>query len=136
MEITTCCVCGVQFGMPAYLDKKLRETHKSFYCPNGHSQSYTGKSEAEKRAERAERDLRWERGRREQAERDVKCAQRKVKKLTKEKEHAQSRAAHGACPCCHRNFKQLRRHMKAKHPEFVEEADKKRCPSGKRKRQS
>jgi chemotaxis response regulator CheB len=39
--------------------------------------------------------------------------------LTKTKK----RVANGVCPCCNRTFKQLARHMKAKHPEFVGAVD-------------
>jgi hypothetical protein len=49
-----CCACGVLFGIPNRMQKRLRESHDSFYCPNGHSQSYVGKSEATKARERAE----------------------------------------------------------------------------------
>jgi hypothetical protein len=39
IEITyqTCINCGVAFGLPSALDKKLQETHRDFYCPNGHA---------------------------------------------------------------------------------------------------
>lgn len=36
----------------------------------------------------------------------------------KKKEQLETRAANGVCPCCHRTFKQLARHMKTKHPDF------------------
>ena len=36
-----CCDCGVLFSVSSNLDVKWRETQKRFYCPNGHSQSYT-----------------------------------------------------------------------------------------------
>lgn len=42
----TCCNCGVLFAMPSDLQARLlQEAEKgSFYCPNGHSQHYLGKS--------------------------------------------------------------------------------------------
>jgi hypothetical protein len=45
-------------------DNRLRETHQEFYCPNGHKQWYTGKTEAEKLKEelkKKERALKRER---------------------------------------------------------------------------
>jgi protein gp37 len=39
--------------MPADFRRRRLEDHKSFYCPSGHGQSYTGKSDVEKERERA-----------------------------------------------------------------------------------
>jgi hypothetical protein len=36
-----CITCGVVFFLPETLDKHVRDTGQSFYCPNGHAQSYT-----------------------------------------------------------------------------------------------
>lgn len=36
-----CCACGCSMFMPAEVVSKLRETKKTFYCLNGHAQSYT-----------------------------------------------------------------------------------------------
>ena len=49
-----CCICGVIFAMPKELnDSKLCgcET-ESFWCPNGHKQHYTGKSDGQKLEEK------------------------------------------------------------------------------------
>ena len=46
LEIISCCVCGVMFGLTEEFNSSLRETLKLWYCPNGHSQSYLGKSMA------------------------------------------------------------------------------------------
>ena len=40
----------------------------------------------------------------------------------KELHSVKARVAHGVCPCCNRTFKQLARHMKTKHPDYVEAA--------------
>lgn len=42
----TCCVCNCIFMLPADLLVHLKRNKQSFYCYNGHSQSYT-KSTAE-----------------------------------------------------------------------------------------
>ena len=42
-----CCHCGVIFGVPEICGKNYRKTKQTFYCPNGHGQSYT-ESEAER----------------------------------------------------------------------------------------
>ena len=36
-----CCNCGVIFGINSRLHRNLKETKRTFYCPNGHGQSYT-----------------------------------------------------------------------------------------------
>lgn len=43
-EVIECCNCHVQFCVTQEHQSKLLETKKTFYCPNGHPQSYTGKS--------------------------------------------------------------------------------------------
>lgn len=107
LKTTTCCVCGTPFAIDAYLYGKLFENHNDFYCPNGHSQHFTGKTEAEK--------LREELARKEQAfSRELNQrleAERQLNRLKK-------RVGNGTCPCCKRSFSNLHRHMKTKHPEF------------------
>jgi hypothetical protein len=49
-----CCKCGVIFGLNQNLNKHLKESKDSFYCPNGHSQAYV-KSTADRLAEELER---------------------------------------------------------------------------------
>lgn len=35
-----CCTCGMVFAIPDFLQRQLKENHRTFYCPNGHSQCY------------------------------------------------------------------------------------------------
>lgn len=49
--IVQCCQCGCHFGVIAEADRSNKEHKYTFYCPNGHPQSYT-KSRAETLAER------------------------------------------------------------------------------------
>lgn len=39
--VQNCCSCGIAFAVPLSLDKQRRDDGLAFYCPNGHSQSYT-----------------------------------------------------------------------------------------------
>lgn len=48
MDIIICCNCHVPFAVPRELDQALQRCHNTFYCPKGHAQSYTGKSDLEK----------------------------------------------------------------------------------------
>ena len=128
----TCYKCGITFAAPEHFFEKRHQDHATFYCPNGHPQHFSAKTPEQRRIECLESDISWLQRRRAEEERTRKCAERRVRKLTKEKERAEASAAAGACPCCHRNFKQLRRHMRAKHPEFVERVNKERCRKQKR----
>lgn len=102
--------CGISFAVPSWWAKGKRETHAYFYCPNGHSQHFTG--------ETAEEKLRRENARLIQRQAmlldEKAAAERKAKRLER-------RAAGGTCPCCKRTFANMSRHMKHKHPEFVSE---------------
>ena len=40
----TCCNCKISFWITKGHDQELSESKKSFFCPNGHSQSYVGES--------------------------------------------------------------------------------------------
>jgi len=50
-----CAQCGVVFSMPEQLEEKRRADHGEFYCPNGHSNYFPGKTKQEKEIERLER---------------------------------------------------------------------------------
>lgn len=47
----TCCNCYVPFWIEEEHNEELKRTKATFYCPNGHPQSYVGKSDKEKAAE-------------------------------------------------------------------------------------
>lgn len=101
-EEIECCNCGIHFAVPSFYRLKLRETHNTFYCPNGHAQSYPAKTEAEKLKEQLIR---------ERAEHDQTRADRDAKSKQLH------RVAAGVCPCCNRTFRNLQKHMQTKHKE-------------------
>ena len=118
MDTLNCTGCGIHFGMPdGYLDNR-RSDKKNFYCPNGHSMSYT-ESEADcLRRERnrlkqqvAQRDdaIREYIEQRDAAERTASAYKGQVTRL-------KNRSKAGLCPCCNRHFTNLERHMASKHP--------------------
>ena len=112
-----CCTCGITFGLLDSWDDRLRESHQTFYCPNGHSQSYRGENEAEKlrkELEEAQRHLEWQRNVAKNARIQQTRAQNKLKRITK-------RLNAGVCPHCNRTFKQLAAHMHNKHHDLVHE---------------
>ena len=53
LEPIECCNCAVIFGVPPQWNINRRETKQTFYCPNGHPQSYT-KSDADRLREQLE----------------------------------------------------------------------------------
>lgn len=105
-------------------DRRL-EDHKAWYCPNGHAQSYTGKTEAEKLRERLEREeARAERLRIqvEHARAETDRQKRKLAAAKGQATKAKNRAAKGVCPHpeCKRSFVDVARHVKTCHPELVD----------------
>ncbi len=115
--------CGVSFAVEDGFDSRRREDHQSFYCPNGHSMSYQGKTELQKAEERAERLQRQVEAR----EADIRTEQRRL--ANERKAHAatkgqltktKKRVANGVCPCCNRHFVNVERHMAHQHPDLFE----------------
>lgn len=114
-----CAECGIEFAAPSSYVKNRREDHKSFFCPNGHSLSYKGKSEVDRLREllaSKERDIEWQRSCRERAEKYASAMKGQVTKI-------KNRVGNGVCPCCNRSFTNLQRHMHTKHPDFKSETE-------------
>lgn len=114
-ERMECCVCGTVFWMSGSTYRNARENGANFFCPNGHSQSYT-----KSRVAVLEEQLERERKRREWAEKNQKSAARALTAQRGENTKLRKRIAGGACPCCKRSFQNLARHMKTKHPKFAD----------------
>lgn len=104
--VTVECVCGIAYAIPAELHKSaLRDKSKhTLWCPLGHQWHYSGKTDAEK-LQAAEAQL--------VAARDQLDAERKAHARTRK------RVANGVCPCCHRSFVNVKRHMENKHPDYA-----------------
>ena len=115
----TCSECHIPFAITRDHQDRLRSKRATFYCPNGHTQWYPGKTEAEKvreemqaKLDEANRLREWERQQRILADKAEKAAKKKLKTQT-------IRINAGVCPYCHRTFKQLAAHMKCKHEEIT-----------------
>jgi hypothetical protein len=107
MEVEDCCVCGIPFAMSADYIMRKRETQDTFYCPNGHGQSY---SESEADILRASLGA---------AKDQLAAANLRVNRLKEESRRQRVRASNGVCPCCNRSFVNLARHMAGQHPRYV-----------------
>ena len=102
VEFADCCCssCGITYYVPENWQRKRRQDHANFFCPNGHSQYYPQETDAEKYKRKSETladQVRMEREQREKVERQL------------------ARVQKGVCPKCNRSFKALERHMKSKH---------------------
>jgi len=107
MVVETCLTCGMLFAFSADVAKRFRDTHIGFLCPRGHSQYYPAKSDAEILREK----LATEQAKLANAQFAQMVAEKKAKRLER-------RAKNGVCPCCHRQFVSVARHMKSKHPDY------------------
>jgi hypothetical protein len=116
-EREQCRNCGINYLVPTAKIKGCKEDAGNwFYCPNGHKWHFS-ESEADK--------LRRERDQLKQAQArilDEKWeAEETARKATDALKRHKKRAAAGSCPCCKRTFGDMARHMKTKHPDFVEQ---------------
>jgi len=87
--IEECIECGTKFGMTRTYHDWVKENKKAFYCPNGHSMSYS-KSEADRlRDIIAEKDRSLAYFRKLEAERNEaakqKLAEKQAKRAAKKK---------------------------------------------------
>lgn len=120
MRLQTCCysACGLSFAVPKTWDDAKRNDHSSFYCPNGHIQSYAGKSDAERargEAEAARNALAGERARHDQTRAELATKERERAAQAGAKTRLLNRIKGGVCPNCNRHFDALKRHMDSKH---------------------
>lgn len=123
-EVIACCSCAMRFAVPHKWQAEREQDHVTFFCPNGHPQSYVGETDAEKF--RRERDRLAQRI----AQRDDEIAQwkatadeqaRQRAEVEKRLKRVAKRTSAGTCPCCNRTFSALARHMQTKHPAFIAE---------------
>lgn len=65
----SCCDCRITFWITQKHNKELLRCHNLFYCPNGHGQNYTGKTEAQKAKEERNMYKQWYNSQKEESER-------------------------------------------------------------------
>jgi hypothetical protein len=118
LEALSCANCGVLFAAPEHMLDKRRDNHETFYCPSGHSNYFPDESQAEKykRLFNAEKDRRAQvQARADQTQASLSATRGVVTKQRKKLE----RVSKGICPCCNRSFRDLKRHMQTKHPDYA-----------------
>lgn len=119
--IETCCNCQVIFGMHAPTYDLRRNDKKSFYCPNGHAQHYTGESEIQKLEKQLANERQyhqWTKTNLDEARRERDTAKKSAYSFKGKLNSVKRRVANGVCPCCNRTFQNLHNHMKKQHPHF------------------
>lgn len=112
-----CYLCACAFAIPTSLYDRRCEDHGDFWCPNGHRQHFTGKSSAERLREQLDDAYKYANS--IASERD--SAERSARALRGHLTRQKRRAVAGVCPCCHRTFQQVSRHMANKHPDYLTE---------------
>jgi hypothetical protein len=126
----TCCNCGVLFAWPQELQQKALEERgprgRSFYCPNGHAQHFTGKTEEEKLREQLEakqRSLEWSWRENERVRDQRDCAERSAAAYKGHVTRLRNRISNGVCPVadCKRSFINVRRHIATMHKDWAHE---------------
>jgi len=109
-----CCNCGVPFAMTEDFRRRRLNDRKSFYCPKGHGQSYTGKTEVQKLKDQLslkQDQLNVQTGR-------AMILENQLDDIAKTYKRVRERIKNGVCPCCNRTFENLLNHMKSEHPDF------------------
>lgn len=120
-EVEHCCSCGMAFAMTTDFQKRRLDDRKSFYCPAGHSQYYSGKTEAQKlRDKLKERDREVEAANRlaEQQRQAAYEQRQRAASISRSYQKVRERVRNGVCPCCNRTFENLARHMATKHADY------------------
>jgi hypothetical protein len=115
LAVHRCGSCGIVFAFEEEFDTTRRRDHASWYCPNGHSFSYTGPSDVEK----LRSELEEERQRRKAARDLLDHEQRSHAATRGHLTRTKKRIAAGVCPCCNRSFAQLSRHIATQHPDYL-----------------
>lgn len=114
-EVLRCRNCGMAFAMTTEFQRRRSNDHKEFYCPAGHSQYYTGLTEAQKLKDQLERECQQ----RKAAEARASMAAHERDRIAKAHSTMRQRVVNGVCPCCNRTFQNLLNHMRTEHAEFV-----------------
>lgn len=126
-----CCNCGMLFAVTRDFQVRKINDKTRFYCPNGHTQSYVGQTDAQKQRERAdklererdneiksrERYQEWLRTEREQH----KGTERRLAATKGVVTRQKNRSKAGVCIVdgCHRHFQDLQAHMHTEHPDVA-----------------
>lgn len=125
VNVGGCNECGVPVLLECEFHKARENDHKNFYCPNGHPLHYPQETVEEKlRKELAQKEkfLQNAQKRTEWVEQDAKRARERADAAERSRAAYKgqlTRVKNGVCPCCRRNFQNLKKHMATKHPGYM-----------------
>jgi hypothetical protein len=126
LVVEHCCSCGVAFGMTQAMHRDCRRRSqasphetRTFYCPNGHPQSYIG----ENVEQRLRDELKWQQERNAALDDIVKSERRSHAATKGQLTKTRKRVGDGVCPCCNRSFASLAAHMASKHPDYAQPSE-------------
>lgn len=109
--VVTHCWCGIALAIPSNLHRIAHESKHDVYCPLGHVFTFGDTFEERLKRERQ----------RHEATRDLLAAEERSHSATRgHLTRTKRRVAAGVCPCCHRHFANVQRHMVTKHPDYTE----------------
>jgi hypothetical protein len=126
MSAGKCCQCGCHVWLtPSHYQAAMEGRSKiPFHCGYGHQQHFCDEDDAFTKLQRERNRLVQQMAEREDRIAQLTRLNDKVsgenKKLQAEAKKTKRRISHGTCPCCHRTFSQLAKHMTIKHPEYVQ----------------
>ena len=111
LEQIECCNCSMVFALSVEFANRRRRDHKRWFCPQGHGQSWSQKSDVEKEREQT----RIARQQRETARRSAAAIKGHRTKILR-------RLTAGVCPIesCTETFGTVGQHVLAEHPSIVE----------------
>lgn len=123
-----CPTCGIVYAIPTTMvESAYAKGNRKivWHCPNGHELGYNGESKEAKAKRTAEREAEYAKNRAARLAADLEQTRAHLHgqkslatRMKNERNVARERAAAALCPCCNRSFKQLRRHMASKHPNY------------------
>ena len=121
LVLVTCCECGTVFGVQALMhQRKLVEMGQTFYCPNGHTQTYgeglMGKLKKQLAQEAKKREI--VETRLHETREEVERQERRVSAYKGQVTKTKNKIARGVCPCCDTYFENLHTHMSEAHPDY------------------
>ena len=117
LTVVGCGHCYMDFAVPQSFLARRKQDGKTFYCPDGHKMSYGSESDNEK----LRRQLRSYEARIVHAQDQRIAAERSAAAYKGQVTKIKKRVANGVCPCCHRTFSNLARHIEGQHPEWQEQ---------------
>jgi hypothetical protein len=119
---TTTCWCGIRHAIPSELYDFVKQQHENgskqrgIYCPLGHTWIFAGEGEADRLRVQVQRERQ-----RVAATRSLLAHEERSHAATRgHLTRTRKRIANGVCPCCHRHFENVERHMRTKHPDYSE----------------